>query len=490
MEIKCSKKSHWIHSIFISICYLLLRRNFIINSGMDADEILSWNIAKSSWSELFYKVYHDTQQPLYYALLKISTFFSPSNNDYWIRFPTLIMGLCFILVFFNYFKKHFDQLTAVLITVVIFSHNELAYLSTYNRPHGMLLLLIAIHYFSTLEVCYKNNNSRLLRKIIYITSPLIFLTHYLAYFYFTAIIGALLITQKRKILKELILRHRLAISLFLLPFILCTFYQYKYISNLHWISPIEKTFSNSLDLTFNLLNSSNFSLFKIPHLFTLSIALLASLFFALFIFKKINSNDQDKPEISFHLSFLLTGLISFFIFSKFITPVFDRRYLLILLPSYYILLGHAFSFYNLQRKIDSAILIVFFLVYFQFQKTNPTISIFDGKYFLKEISEKKLLPPSATVYCNTYWVGPGVFTNYSLMYFPTDICTKYRYSIDNNIPLSSDYDYYVNNKFHEVKDVSFAEVILNYQLIYSSRDMELYKKKLTRDPPTSGQFSQ
>lgn len=457
------RKKSWIYYLCITTFYFLTRKETISSFNLNLDEILSWHLASLSWRELIQGVYGDTQQPAYYLFLKTALHVLPAKNDFWVRFPSVLLGLAFFFVLYNLLENFFNKPTAVLTTLLLMSHQELKNLSIIARPYMLIYFLIAVNLFSILLVCYRNKNGAKYRNIFFVTSVLMCLTHYLSCFYLFSVLMGLLITKKIKILMDLKSRQGSLLISFSLLYAFGISYQFQYMDRLKWILSFEESYDSAIVELLNVLPIAGFSNL-----------IVGSLFLIFVLYKKVKNKDEDRLEMVFLVTHVLGGLFFFYAFSKLITPVFIGRYLMVCLPAISILIGHVLFFLKPTKLAISAIVLLILYSYFVSNEKNRNSWRFDGKEFLTQIYNHKYIKFPASVLCNT----PGqsaykLYANYSLIYFPKDICSSYRYF--SNEEISSNFTYIINLK-SSIRDHVYDNAITNYRHIYSSQWLELYKR--------------
>lgn len=462
MNITETRKAFWINSFFISIVYFFIRRDDIRASRLDLDEMLTWNLAQMPWKDFFSTIYHDTQQPLYYALLKFLNYIIPFNNDELIRYPSLFIGLGTILLFYHYSSKYFDQTVAILAVIFLATHQEFKYLSTYARPYALLYFFILINSLSVLQIFYKARTDKFYRHVFFISSILICLTHYLGIFYFSTLLIALLIFKPNDFWKNWGYPKVIGTFVFSLFYISTIIYQFRFKHYLNWVPHPDKGLGQIAD-AFN--PSSTMPL-------TLIIIVISAISF--FIFKKFTSKDNNQQEILFLLRIPLIGITLFYLFSKLVLSVFIAKYFMIFIPFYLVLLCSVLEFYKIQKYNGVAICLLLLLIYFKGFEKNETLWKFDAKNFFSDLSKTDILKSGDKVYCNTPNMYSRIYTNYSEYYFKRDICSSYR--AHDLEAIVGDFKYILNVKNHP-KDPIYLTKIQSYEIIFSSRDLELLKLK-------------
>lgn len=460
MNLTETKKTFWINSFFISIVYFFLRRDAIRSSSLDLDEMLTWKLVQMPWKDFFSTIYHDTQQPLYYILLKIINILIPLNNDVLLRYPSLFIGLATLLLFFHYGSRYFNQLTVLIGVLFLLCHQEFKYLSFYARPYSLFYFLIFLNVFSLLEIFYKDGQHQKRHKQFFlITSILMCLTHYLSYFYFFTLLISLAILKRKVFWRHLGKFKIIGLALFSVAYISVTSYQYQFKHYLNWIPDIESGLGHALRDAFN----------PSPTL-PLTLTFLLRVFFIVYLFRQFSSHNKERAELLFLLSMQVFGVLLFAVFSKVFFSVFIAKYLLIFLPFTVLLFCHFAEFWCLKNRAGFSFLVVAILISFKGFEKNEYAWKLDAKIFLSEISHQKLLAPGVSVLCNTPNIYPHILSNYSEYFFQRNICSDYRaHELE---PFKKGYNYIINIKAIP-KDAIYNQQIKDFHVLYSSRDLEL-----------------
>jgi hypothetical protein len=452
----------WFNSFFIAIVFFFSRRDIIRASALDEDELISWSLIRLPWKSFFSAIYQDTQQPLYYFLLKIIHAFIPLQNDEWLRYPSLFLGLGTVLILYHYCSKNFSFLPAVLAVLFLIVHPEFKYFSVYARPYSLLYFLISMNAWSVMEIYYRKNEIPFFRRLFFISAILLCLTHYLAYFYFFILVLNLAVFKTSEFWKGWgkLIYVFFAFALFYIPL---TVYQYKFRSFLAWVPD---SFQNTL---YTIKEIMGFS----PSL-PLTLLLLIAGFLIFFILRYVQNESKERSEILFLLSLQLTGILLFIIFSQFFFPVFVAKYLFIFFPFTILLISHVFTFFKISEHSGAVLFLIILFVNFHGLEKNENHWKFDSKEFFKQVHERHLVKESDRILCNSPRGPHKIFAGYSENFFGRDICSTYRF--DQKEFAQQEYEFLINIKSLP-KDPVFAGKLENYTVYFSSRDVELLKRK-------------
>lgn len=452
----------WLNSFFIAIVYFFSRRDIIRGSALDEDELISWSLIRLPWKSFFSAIYHDTQQPLYYFLVKVIHTIIPLKNDEWFRYPSLFLSLGTVLLIYHFCTKYFEAFVAVLAVLFLIVHPEFKYFSVYARPYALLYFLVSLNALSVVEIFYKENDSSKFRIMFFVSFILLCLTHYLAYFYSFTLILNLAIFKSSEFWKGWG-KFNYGFSAFLIFFIPTTLYQYRFRAYLSWVP-------NSLENTlYTIKEVLGFS----PSL-PLTLLLFIAIFFFTFLFRQFQDGFEKRSEIFFLFSMQLTGIILFFVFSQILFPVFVAKYLFIFFPFTILFLSHLFTHFEISKHSGAALFLICLFINFHGLEKNENQWKFDSKEFLKQIHERHLVTVNDRILCNSARGPHKIFTGYSEYFFGRDICSTYRF--DHSEFAENDYEFLINIKSLP-KDPVFINKIKNYSVQFNSRDVELLKRK-------------
>ncbi|HAR41122.1 MAG TPA: hypothetical protein DCS07_00560 [Bdellovibrionales bacterium] len=385
--------------------FFLINRYQLIASSMNFDEILSWELAFSSWRDLFVGVTHDTQQLLFYGILKLYAYIIPQNNDYWIRFPALIFGGATACLVFYYSRSRFSRLTVAASALFILSHPLLSIISTFCRPYSLLVFLMTVILYTARKIFFERTAKWTDEWIFIASAAALGFVHYLALPFLAALVMSLRIFGINifKLFHSwqrtgLIILSQLTLAGFLV-------YQWQYRTNVLWIFEGEDEFLRSWISA------------------TGAVFILALVWIAPYLWM-----NKLKPRYEGFLLSVLLLLTVFFL----VMNVAVFRYLSILIPATLLLFPFA-----IEKVIQFRSVVLFFLIAiflsgpFRFSQTAallpPTAADFPGvKKFLKSAKETGLLSPRSRVLCITYIVpSVAVLNYYSKMHWDQDICDFY-----------------------------------------------------------------
>lgn len=456
-----SKKHFLINMFILALVFYFARREIIRWSSLDEDELITWSLIRLPWKDFFSAIYHDTQQPLYYSLLKIIHTVIPLRSDYALRTISLIFSIGTVQVLYSYFNKSFKPIVSALVLFGFICHPEFKYYSVYARPYPLLYFLIAVNACTFFEIFFKKNESNILRSIFCFSLMALFLTHYLGYFYFGALLAATAL-MKRDFFRGWRFWQLMSASLAFFFVFLTTLYQWQFKNFISWISNTPESITSSLKSLFGLTPSMPL---------TMALILFCACLF--FVFKLIKGKNEKNEVALFSLLALGFGLLLFFVFSLIFTPVFVAKYLFIFFPFLFILLAEMLTFYNIESNPGLIIGFALLCANFRGLEKDENAWKFDAKKFLKEVKQLNLIGEQSRILCNTPRGPHKIFSGYSENYFSRDICTQYR---NDAKPFSeNDFDFVINLKTLPVDD-QFKMKSIYYKVLYSSRDVELLKR--------------
>lgn len=470
----------FIEAILLFLFGVIQNSPRLIESSLDYDEILSWEWETGSWANLFYDVFNDTQQILYYVLVKAFLFVAPVNNDYWIRVPSLVLGSAAFLGIFYYVRKNYSWLTAVFFVGMVVFHPLISYVVTYNRPYSLLLFLMGINICLAHSIFIKRNTeNKWINWSFFISLVAIGFTHYLGFFYGASLlVGTVVATgfdPIRKFLNSTAMKVAILIALTVL--ISCFIYQFQYRHRINWIYENQPSLKAALWQTFGIGG-----------------VLLGIFFIQLNKFK-----DRDPTE-----KFLAVGiLVSLLLICSF--RIWVDRYMTILLPfsiwlsalymekavnfvrkrgliveySFVALMGGAFLF---SPVLADAVFpgMAFGGVSGDFSRPFRLGNSQGVKHLFFTMKEAQLVFPETKVLCvDIPSLAEHPLAQYSKMYWGRDVCTEYTSSFDKDTDLSN-YHYIIhikanaNDRFETIQGSNIVSK-KNLSLMLVSNSYELFK---------------
>lgn len=432
------KRFRWELSLALTcLFFFIFQREVLVSYTLDSDELFSWSLATSEWSFLFKEGFRHGQQPLYYFLLKIWSFITP-QNDYWVRLPSLLLGLGSIVYLFKMAKELFKENQVYLQGFFVLLFPQLIFYSTYARPYALLLFLSCLNLFFLLKKYFtEEKESKNLNLGFFLSLFALVLTHHVGFVYALALGISLFLLKKEEIKSPAFL-----ILLLILVFEgILIFFQYSTARGAtSWIE------APSLSLI------NGFVIRELSHwpFYLLGLFGFASLF-------------KSKGRVE-HLKFasLLTIVFSslLLIISLTAIPLLVPRHFILLLPCFFLLFLGGAEFLKDQRSLLRLGLLIFLLTGGALLKTNK---IFyeqrkDLKHFMKMLSKSRF---KGSFHCISKENIPFYYRNYSKMYFSKDICVAYSKEFRGEFVIS---------------DGPKPESIKAYRLVSSFSEFKIYQK--------------
>jgi len=299
------------------------------------DEHHTWNIinAFKDYDKSFsYFWSHETQLPLFYLLGLISSLIDKFSS-FFLRLPSLIFWIAGLLIFFidTNRKRSLLSLCFLVGAPVVWRQ---AYLF---RPYGLLFLLSTIVTFLFLSISDKNTIKR--RVMLGIALFLLSLSHYYGALLSVVILFLLLWKKLKRVKMGRILVVAL-IFLLLITLLIGGHYYTNFFDPKH---------------TYRSLPSflSFFGIIKL--LFPHGVALGA---FCYLLIKNFKKHTKENFELLQLIVFSIAGSL---FYSFFISPVFEARYLIIILPAVSLLAGNLITPYL--RKKQYHLFFLFFCLW-------------------------------------------------------------------------------------------------------------------------------
>lgn len=475
----------FIEAILLFAWVLFQNRPRLLSSSMNYDEILAWEWESGTWLQLFTGVLNDTQQVLYYALVKINLYFTSSNNDYWARFPSLVLGSSATLGIYYYIRKNYSMPTAAFFVGSVVLHPLIAYVATYNRPYSLFLFLMCWHLVLCHKVLIKreSENNWLQWGLVISTAALPFV-HYLALIYLLSVlIGVLLTVGPESLVRVYSSIGRLLFSAVAgIVLAICFSYQIQFNERISWV------FDSQYDYFYAVKMAVGFG--------------GVFLFFFFYKIKTFSSRDLTEKflAISFVVALLLMTLSKLWIGQYFLalTPLS-----LWLSSLYFEKVLQSFREIQLLRKYVAVVILAIFLFinpYFTkgvnlenrlftvadiFFRSFRTGDLEGLKHFFIRLKEKNVITNESKILCvKGDAISERPAEQYSKMYWQRDICSKYVISV-REIPDIATYDYILLFRFDPTELSSeFGEILQavddNLSSVVTATGYELYQVNLNQ----------
>ncbi|MFA4932815.1 MAG: glycosyltransferase family 39 protein [Candidatus Omnitrophota bacterium] len=304
------------------------------------DEVFSIIISENFWE--------NWNPPLYFSFLNqwINLF---GISEFSLRFTSLIFNLLGVYFTFLLAKRVFSARVGIFASILMSLSAFQIWYAQEARPYSLSVLLgVAATYFLYTAL----TEEKLRHWILFVLlSTLLFYcdTTYFGFFLFFSQLLSVLIFSRKKILGVLFF---LPVFLFFLPRLPSLIAKLLYIKEGFWIpAPNLK----SLVIT---IENFNLGYNMPPFLYQISVLLSCFLLWGCFLLAKRDMGITKKTLFILFLSFLPILLI--FFVSKFFSPVYLDRGLIIFSPYYYILLGLGAEYFFGSKRFSR--IIIFLLI--------------------------------------------------------------------------------------------------------------------------------
>lgn len=463
----------------------------LISSSLNYDEILAWEWESGPWRDLFAGVLNDTQQLLYYMVVKVSLYFTPTNNDFWVRFPSLVLGSCATLGIYYYIRKNYSLPTVVFFIANTICLHLIAFVATFNRPYSLFLFLMCWNLVLSHKLLIKRDSeSEWLKWSLVVTTAALPFVHYLAFIYLFSVLTGVLLTVGPAPIKHVYssIGKLLFSTVAAVVVTACFSYQIQFKDRISWVFDFDRDYFDIMLVT-------------VGH---------GGVFLLGFFYKIKDFASRDSTEKFLATSFIV-GLLLLTL-----SKLWIAQYFLMLTPlslwlsSLYFEKGvQAIKEIQFLRKYVIAMAIGLFLFlnpYFiqRFKLENRVVAASDSffksvrpgdwvglKHLLFRLKEEKMITSDSKVLCvirsDTYSAERPVEL-YSKMYWQKDICSKYVTNFNELNDIAS-YDYILLAKLNsEESPREFREVLntvdLSLSSIMTGYDYEFYRvnSKYSEEP--------
>lgn len=454
-------------AVIVGIIYFFSKRYVLLEVTLDMDEIISWMAITGKWSDFFLNILNDSQQFLYYALIKIWESLVPVDNDYWLRLPSLIFISAGIGLVFYILKEIYSGLVAALAIVFLVFNPVFGYYAAYHRPYSLLVLLGAFNIYLVWKMLKTEMRSERVINLFLVNLVLILYTHYLGMIYVGAILAALFILKIHIPLSKKRMIALLSVGVLYFGQ-LC----YQFFHSLQLIS-----WTKSRGTFWHL---DKIYLIKNPMDAPLSIAtyICVFLFLLVLVFKRLRKDIPLDKFVLFNLYVFLIGLGIFSLTSLSSISLFVDRYLLFLYVFSIIPIAYTIHVITKYKSGDVLLLVVLLFNPFILNNDIDFEHRLNIKKFLRTLKDNKFGEDGSKVLCLYEGYYPlKSLTNYSQMYYKRDVCDDHlrieNFDHSNVVP---NYDYVIR---YTNDDVTLAKMHAKYWTdineVYSFRDFKVHK---------------
>lgn len=453
-------------AIIVGCIYFFSKRFVLLEVTLDMDEIISWMAITGKWSEFFWTILNDSQQFLYYGIVKVWQSLVPVDNDYWLRLPSLVFISAGFGLIFYLLKEIYSGLIAAFAIVFLVFNPVFGYYAAYHRPYSLLILLGALSIWLVLKMIQTEMKNERYINFFLVNLVLILYTHYLGMIYVGAILAAMFILKFRLPLTR---KRIIALSSVGVLYLVQLGYQF-----FHSVKLIAWTKSRG-----TFWHMDKIYLFKDPLEEPLAIATYAGLilFLGTFIFHKLKRKTID-PFVLFNFYVFVIGIGLFSLTSLSSISLFVDRYLLFLYVFSIIPIAFSLKFITQNKETEALLFIVIlFNPFINSQKFDFEHRL-NIKKFLRSLKDEKFGENGEKVLCLYEGYYPlKSLTNYSQMYYQRDLCTAHmRIENFDHAKIVPQYDYVIR---YTNDDVRLAELHEKYwaglKAVYSFRDFKVHK---------------
>jgi len=457
---------HFLPAAIIALIFFMSRRSFLIDVTLDQDELFSWMLISGSWLDFFNIILRDSQQFLYFALVKIWQDILSTQSDYLVRMPSLIFASLTVGLTFHLMREIFSGLIAVVVAAFLVQNPVFGYFATYHRPYSLLCFLIIMIIFSVWRLI-EGRQKEFYSNLFLIFTVLLLYTHYLGLiFSFSIIIIMLLLGIKLTVNTRKLAFLAIVMALYCLQLV----YQFE-----HSLKLIEWTKGNGY---FEFIGFAY--LFKFAHRNPLAIAT----YFCLFLFlislvkRDIQRNSPQNIFILFNFYSFLLGILIFFLLSLSQVSLLVDRYLLVFLI--FLLAPISYSLSIICNRKDGEVFLAFLLLFISADRNKlfGHEERLNVKGFFKQLRDKKYFKNEDRILC--LYDGPyvGVLTQYSKMSLKRDICSRHIGTGEfQQDVLDQGYDYVIRSLDFKSKEYNRQVFTIpgSSKVLYSSRDFIIYQ---------------
>lgn len=402
---------------FLLFFYFDSKFEIVFKTSLEYDELYSWFISTQSWRSAYSFLLSDTQQFLYYTLLKLFELgIGNFTFEYAGRILSLFFGFCAVLSFVKLLKSNISPPFTMVGALLLIFHPLFFYVSTFARPYSLCILLSILIVTKVHEIL---NNEKECKILLLILCLLLAFTHYLSLvFILSVLISAILINPN--LLTEL--RKKNTALIIIMSLFVYAFFIYYHLGgaliNVSWIAKLDFLESCKFLLSIFFKNKKPF----------FSIVELMSLIF-LFIGYIVCLRSEKSFMLKFNNYIVLFYVLLLSLIHFLFKPIFVERYFVFIIPSFILSLTSILNYFYIENRKLTVLYLTVFLI-FNFS-TNRNFK-FEYRAQIKEafIKLQKIgLSDDERVLCISRPSNYRVyFENYSKIYLKAK-CISYQESL-------------------------------------------------------------
>lgn len=340
-------KGLWLYFGIIVLLNIILKINFLDYSSFWYDEIVSVQSASLDFGHIKHVSEWDKNPPFYYYCLSvwIKLF---NDSEYCVRLLSVLFSSVSAGILFLFANKHFNKITAIIVSLLYISSNILFFYSHEARAYSLVILLTLLSSYAFFNFKEKLNVINLIG--LGLVNFLLIYTHYIAaiviFFQFSLMIFCFDKKQKQYFSYSLLITIALVIIRFTKKQILVII-GFNSSDKPFWLKTSD--FNSLVDTLSEFLFSN-----------ILIIPMLLLIFIGIVFAIKINAK-KNYFELIYTLLIAVGSIIIVYAVGKF-TPIFLDRYLIFTIPFLFLLIAYSLSFIN--YKLITIIFSSSFMLYF------------------------------------------------------------------------------------------------------------------------------
>lgn len=327
--------------IAVSLVYIAARMWRLTDSCLWFDEIFSVHAAEHEWGSIFWFVAQDLiHPPLFYALLKLWIGIG-GDSVQWLRLLPLLFSVLTLIPFFRLGRELNLERPVILIGIFLLAMNGalIKYAQTL-RMYSMLMFLAVLSMW--LFARYFNRGKSFVPLLI--TNFLLIYTHYYGWLVVGTEVAAILVFQRIKWRRAVVMTGSLAISF--TPWLWTIWWAMRegsdVVQNIAWQPrPGWRALATfALDLVEPVYFQASSA--EPPSMFAISIPVLLISFAAVAVFFVRRYREEKNQGIRLLLFFILVPLVVTFV-SSWMLPhsVWGTRHLIVVFPPVMLLIATA-----------------------------------------------------------------------------------------------------------------------------------------------------
>lgn len=368
-----NKNQVWIIGVVIFCVNLISKLFFFSEYPLWYDEVYTLHTALLSISDITYVCNHDVSAPFYYFIVHywVELF---GIDEFSLRFLSVIFNLLAVLSLYLFVNRHFNLQSAIIACVLFITSNSLFYYAQEVRVYSFLVFIAIVSSWSFFELVFSKKWWALFFLAMFNYCGIF--SHYLFVLIpFIQFVLVILLCNRKSLL---LFGVSGVISLFMMK---------------GWLERMFEVFISGGNASFQSYDSTKLLLDLLGGLWSIALMLtfvISGIYFMLYKRKDFNESNLFKL---FYLLLWSFAILKITHLAGKSSSVYVPRYLLFILPSFFVLVGYFYSFIPKNKLLKGGLIFLTSLV----GVFNMSFVIDKGMNYQKLVEKVKSLKDDRTL---------------------------------------------------------------------------------------------